>query len=102
MGELLGDEIKRVTGLEAALLITSAYFHDIGMVFNEDERKGLAKEQHFKTFLETHPEASITLHRQRGALSEDLAEWYCRWIHAERVSLYLSRIRVRCRERGTC
>jgi HD-GYP domain-containing protein (c-di-GMP phosphodiesterase class II) len=44
MGKLLGDEIKNITALEGAILILSAYYHDIGMVFRENERNNLSKE----------------------------------------------------------
>jgi hypothetical protein len=89
MGKLLGAGVNQVRPLEAALLILSAYFHDIGMVFTEDERARLSKQPEFKTFLEAYPEARLAVHGRQD-VPRAVAEWYCRWQHAERVYLYLN------------
>src|SRR5438309_7834426 len=51
MGELLGPHLDRVSALEGAFLILSAYLHDIGMVFTNEERASIASEERFSAFL---------------------------------------------------
>src|SRR5581483_1471282 len=88
MDELLGANVENLTPLEGAILILSAFLHDIGMVFTEEERQDLKSEPEFERFLKQYPEAFVTL-KEVGEVTEDLAEWYCRWIHPERVHRYL-------------
>lgn len=88
IGELLGPAVGNITALEGALLLLSAYFHDIGMVFDENELVNLREDLEFPAFLKRHPAAHVQLARQ-GELSRDLAEWYCRWRHADRVYVQL-------------
>ena len=92
MGELLGEKIHEITALEGAILIMSAYYHDIGMVFKEAERNNLQNEEGFKPFLHKHPAAQIEIHKNDGELTSYVAEWYCRWCHPERVYLFLNEI----------
>lgn len=87
MGDLLDAELVKLDPLEAALLILAAYFHDIGMVFTPTERADIGKEAKFAQFLEQHAQARLDL--AQGGMSDDLTEWYCRWIHPDRVFVYL-------------
>ncbi len=93
MEKLLGNDIKNLTELEAALLILSAYYHDIGMVFTEEERNNLQDEAHFDQFLNKHSKANLTIKQHQVSGDEDLpidiAEWYCRWIHPQRSHDYI-------------
>lgn len=88
MGELLGERINDLTSLEAAILLLSAYYHDIGMVFTEEDRNNILDEPEFEQFLYKYPSAQIQLieyqKKHPNEISEDLAEWYCRWIHPTR------------------
>ncbi len=92
MGELLGPTLGKITPLEGALLILSAYCHDIGMVFDEEERRNISAEENYSRFLSTYPEARIAV-QQAGGVPIDVAEWYCRWIHPDRVHRFLKRLR---------
>jgi len=94
MGNLLGDDIENLTALEGAILILSAYYHDIGMVFDESERNNLKEEDAFVSFQNKYPEVLIKIHENAGSIPLYIAEWYCRWIHPERVSLFLDTINV--------
>ncbi|MGH1362978.1 MAG: HD domain-containing protein [Calditrichia bacterium] len=89
--ELLGPRINELTDLEAAILILSAFYHDIGMVFDEDSRHDLQSEELFSLFLSTNPSARLKL-EQESTIDNELSEWYCRWSHAERVWVYLDKI----------
>lgn len=91
MADLLGDRVKDLTPLEAALLMLSAFYHDIGMVFREEERNRLTEEPEWKTFLDTKPDAYLAV-KKTGEVPLDIAEWYCRWRHADRVYVYLNRL----------
>ena len=88
MGDLLGPSIKEITALEGAVLILSAYLHDIGMVFTEVERAGLADDDQFEAFLNAHAEARLRV-QEDGEVSTHTAEWYCRWAHPTRVRGFL-------------
>src|SRR5205085_2295900 len=84
IAKLLGQRIDELSALEAALLILSAYFHDIGMVFAPDELAGLQDEPEWQIFLRSHPEAYLAV-EGRPTPTVEVAEWYCRWRHADRV-----------------
>lgn len=89
--KILGDRIVNLSSLESALLILSSFFHDIGMVFKESERNDLAEEKYFKEFLNKNPRANL-IYTKENKISNKIAEWYCRWIHAKRVWKYLDNI----------
>jgi len=91
MGELLGkDGLEQLRDFECAVLILSAYYHDIGMVFSEKDKNNLTKEDDFKTFKKNHPEVRLKMLSQDD-LPLDVAEWYCRWVHPKRVFHYLKK-----------
>jgi hypothetical protein len=90
MARLLGPRLVDLSALEAALLILAAYFHDIGMVFKQEERAAIAKEPEWQSFLIRHPEAYLAVQSGRDPPAE-IVEWYCRWRHADRVFVYLNR-----------
>jgi hypothetical protein len=93
MEDLLGENAQNLTALEAAILILAAYYHDIGMVFTEDERSHLQDSPDFEDFLAAHPRMALALEGESGALlPTDVAESYCRWAHAERVFVHLNRL----------
>ena len=85
---LTGDAITQITALEGAILILSAYLHDIGMVFTEDERLTLKLDPAFQRFLNQNPAAFVKMTMGED-LPVDVAESYCRWIHPDRVHVYL-------------
>jgi hypothetical protein len=90
MADLLGPRLDDLSALEAAMLILSAYFHDIGMVFNDEERAELTHEPEWKTFLDQHPAAFVAV-EETGEVTRNIAEWYCRWRHADRVTVWLEK-----------
>jgi hypothetical protein len=91
MAQLLGPQVEQLSSLEAALLVLSAYFHDIGMVFTEEEVATVVREREWATFLEAHPEAYVEVHG-KALPPQHIVEWYCRWRHADRVFVHLDRI----------
>jgi hypothetical protein len=91
MYDLLGPATSSLTALEAAMLILSAFWHDIGMVFDENEREKLESEPYWREFLSCNPAAEIMLSEEEGRMSTEIAEWYCRWRHAERVYVHLDK-----------
>jgi len=88
MSSILGDRIKELSSLETALLILSAFYHDIGMVFTEDEVDNLQNESDFKVFLSSNYKYQLALETNKS-ITKDIAEEYCRWAHAKRVFNYL-------------
>lgn len=90
MGDLLGDEgLNKIRPLEAAMLLLSAYCHDLGMVFHKNELTALGAEPDWREFLATNPEAFIAVEKKGNKIPLEIAEWYCRSRHADRVFLYL-------------
>lgn len=91
MGELAGPFLPRMNALEAGLLLLSAFWHDVGMVFSEEERATISETEEFQEFLRAHPEAQLEVVAE-GNVSRAVAEWYCRASHAERVFLHLEQV----------
>lgn len=92
MAELLGEEVSKLSPLEAAILILSAFYHDVGMVFNNDERNKIKYEQpYWDQFLENHPEALLNV-QESNDVPAKIAEWYCRWKHADRVFDHINKM----------
>ena len=89
--KILGKRLKELTGLETAILILGAFYHDIGMVFKEEEKANLTYEEYFNDFLSENDKAKLDMAENSG-LSNCTAEWYCRWSHAKRVWIFLDRI----------
>ena len=89
IGEFLGDKVKKLSKLECALIILSAIYHDIGMVFSDKQLKDIEKEPTFKLFLNENIKAKLDYNENSKKISEDIAEWYCRWMHAKRVWYFL-------------
>ncbi len=99
MGKLLGNEIDLLTPLEMAILILSAYYHDIGMVFTSDERESIQHEIEFDEFIRKYPKAHLKILEfqkenptNNNQIPEDVAEWYCRWIHPDRSASYVLKL----------
>jgi len=91
MATLLGRRIDQLTALECAFLILSAFFHDIGMVFDAEARAHLCDEPEFPEFLQKHPSALVAM-SGKSEPPIDIAEWYCRDRHADRVLLHLNKL----------
>jgi len=91
MASLLGTKRRDLSALEAAILLLSAFFHDIGMVFAPEERERLRDEPEWKLFLAHHADAYLAT-KDVDELPIDIAEWYCRWRHADRVYTHINRL----------
>lgn len=91
MGELMGDDIQKLSALEAAMLILSAIYHDIGMIFSNEEIKLVEYEYDFQVFLKQNIKANIEFINVKEEVTENLTEWYCRWAHAKRVWKFLNK-----------
>ena len=86
MGEILGDRVTLVSGLEAMVLILSAAYHDYGMIYSEEERKHISTYENFNNeFLVEQTSARVQFEEDRKVVTPDMAIWYCRWAHAVRV-----------------
>lgn len=65
MDRLLGDFVETLTSLECAILLISAFMHDVGMAFTPQERESLfehkdfSKFNDFTKFLEEKPEMHL-------------------------------------------
>lgn len=97
MGKILGERIKELDPLESAILIMSAYYHDIGMVFTEDEHDSIQKEIEFNNFIKKYPKAHLRIFEfqnedteNENLIPDDVAEWYCRWIHPDRSADFVN------------
>jgi hypothetical protein len=90
MGELLDSEIEKLTSLECAVLILSAVYHDIGMVFNKKDIESISHEDEFMLFLRSNTKAQLLYEENKRVITQELIEWYCRWAHAKRVWVFLN------------
>jgi hypothetical protein len=86
IGELLGPlGLKQLTSLEAAIVLLTAYCHDLGMVFTASERESVQQDPEWQQFLDDNPEAFIAVAKATGRIPATITEWYCRAYHADRV-----------------
>ncbi|QEM12589.1 hypothetical protein [Mucilaginibacter rubeus] len=92
IGELLGDYINKLNSLEIAMLILSAVYHDIGMVYQPQELEEITREPEFQEFLKVNSSAMLLYEEQGKIADENLIGWYCRWMHAKRVWKFLDQI----------
>lgn len=87
MAGLLGNQIKELTAGEAELLILASAFHDLGMVYTDEERNNcLADNDKLREYYSANPD-------KRG---KDIEDWdeldqqhYFRWLHPFRVESVL-------------
>lgn len=88
MSELLGDKISNLTDLELALLILSALYHDIGMVYSLEEKDMLLKDSNFIKFLNDNPCMFNQVYDHNHVkVPDEIAQEYFRSIHQDRVWL---------------
>ncbi|MEF9477346.1 hypothetical protein OWR28_06075 [Chryseobacterium sp. 1B4] len=92
MGDLLGNDIEKLSPLESAMLILSTIYHDIGMVYSDNELQNISNEPTFQIFLEKYTQAKLEYEENNKTPTNNLIEWYCRWMHATRVWVYLNKV----------
>jgi len=85
MFELLGEQATQLTGLEAAFLVLSAFYHDIGMVYTPEEKDYLLESQDFLHFRKSHRYINDKIKANNGQVPDDIAEWFFRSIHPQRM-----------------
>ena len=94
MGRFIPHEtLKKMNGLELAVLISSALLHDFGMFVSEKKKKETLKSEDFSTFLSGHNDRASALEEARDKRELDRAEIiqdallaeYFRRLHPERV-----------------
>ncbi len=91
MAALAAPYISHMTELEATFLLLAAHFHDLGMVFTDEDRANLSNDDHWQRFLDENPDAYLAIQRAgpKATVPTDIAEWFCRWTHAERVRVWV-------------
>lgn len=85
MESLLGERLDQLSSVECSLLILSAYYHDIGMVFSDDEKAQIVDDERFDTYLREHPDHYLEMRAGGDTVDDSIIEGFCRWCHAERV-----------------
>lgn len=90
MGDLLGEDVLKLTAIESAMLILSTIYHDIGMVYKKSEIENITKESEFTIFLDQNTKAKLQYEENNRKPTDELIEWYCRWMHAKRVWVHLN------------
>lgn len=85
MGGLLGDQIPELTVGEMELLILAASLHDLGMVYQDEEKRQYYDDaEACRKFLREYcPEY---LGCPVGEWPEDIRQWYLRTLHPFRIS----------------
>lgn len=90
MGDLLGEDVLKLSALECTMLILSTIYHDIGMVYKNSELQNITKENEFSIFLDENTKAKLEYEENDHIPTDGLIEWYCRWMHAKRVWVHLN------------
>jgi len=89
MESLLGNRIEELTRDETAMLILSACCHDIGMSYNDDDKKdALDNRDRLDKYLDQRPSEYVKAYEngiEDPILTEEMAQNYFRSIHHERV-----------------
>lgn len=89
IGDILGPRLEELSGMETAILILSAVYHDVGMVYKKEELDAIAKESEFEEFLSINTTAKLQYEENGKQATDSLINWYCRWMHAKRVWPFL-------------
>lgn len=85
MAGILGDQISQLSEGEAELLILAACMHDLGMVYTEEEKKlWFGNKTRIREFLRKNSPEQLGCPAEEW--SEDLQQWYLRWLHPCRLS----------------
>lgn len=85
MAGILGDQISQLSEGEAELLILAACMHDLGMVYTEEEKKlWFGNKTKIREFLRENSPEQLGCPAEEW--SEDLQQWYLRWLHPCRLS----------------
>ena len=89
MADLLGDDTKKLTRDETAMLIMSACCHDIGMSYSEEEKEELFSDvDRLNKYLESNHSEYVKAFSSGNSvpiMTEDMIQNYLRSIHHERV-----------------
>lgn len=92
IGNLLGPHIQKLTALECAMLLLSAVYHDIGMVYSKEDLSVISTEPKFQIFLQENARAMVEYEENDRKSNDSLIEWFCRSMHAERVWVHLNKV----------
>ncbi len=94
MGDLLGGHLQNLTRDEAAMLLLSACFHDIGMSYTEAERAAALQDSYrIQRYLDRNQGEFVKAYASGTAapvLTEDMQQNFLRSIHHERVETLLN------------
>lgn len=89
MWNLLDSHIENLTRDEVAMLIVSAYCHDIGMSYSEDEKEAVLKDYNrLSRYLEKNKSEYVEAFSDGTGipkLTENMKQNYLRYIHHERA-----------------
>lgn len=84
MAGILGDQISQLSESEAELLILAACMHDLGMVYTEEEKTlCFGDKMQTREFLRKNSPEQLGCPAEEW--SEDLQQWYLRWLHPFRL-----------------
>ncbi len=89
--KILQEKLRDLTAFESAILILSAFYHDIGMAYTQSDKDSFLEEDDFKIFLEENHKARL-LFSKKEIITDEIAAWYCRWDHAKRVRIHLRQL----------
>lgn len=92
IGEIMGPRLQELTCLETAMVILSALYHDIGMVYSPADLEKIISEPEFHDFLVENTSANLQFEENGKKPTEGLINWYCRWAHAKRVWPFLQQV----------
>lgn len=91
MENFLGDNIHLLSDVELIILILSAYMHDVGMYYNNDEINTIRDSDEFIDYLDKYPSEYLK-YKNSPILLSDVINGYCRCYHARRVNKFVAEI----------
>lgn len=110
MDRIIPDEtLEQMNELELAILILSAFLHDIGMVASKREKKKMLQSEDFKSFKEKYTKINRSLKKAQeegnyqiaSQLENQLLAFYLRETHADRGAKFIEkkfRARLKCQD----
>ncbi len=78
----ISDELNVFTDLELFIIIISTYYHDIGMVYDEEYKKSIIINARFGEFLSINTDVALRYYVD-SKIDDDAVEAFCRYYHAD-------------------
>lgn len=95
MEKFLGEneQVQKLSDVELLMLILSAYLHDVGMYYNENEIDKIEESYEFSKYLDENP-AEYLKYKKGSTSSFEVINTFCRYYHAKRVRGFIDDLKM--------